>query len=51
MNSVCLPKFSAAIFRRNFPQKISAAIFCSNFPQQFPAAIFRLNFRHLPQFS
>ena len=51
MNSVCPPKFSAAIFRRNFPQQISAAIFRSKFPQQFSGAIFRLNFRHPTQFS
>jgi hypothetical protein len=51
MNSVCPPKFSAAIFRLNFPQQFSAAIFRSNFPQQISAAIFRLNFRHPPQFS
>jgi hypothetical protein len=35
MNSVCPPKFSAAIFHRNFPQQISAAIFRLNFPPEF----------------
>jgi hypothetical protein len=35
INSVCPPKFSAAIFRLNFPQQISAAIFRLNFPPEF----------------
>ena len=51
MNSVCPPKFSAAIFCLNFLQEFFAANFRSNFPQQFSAWIFRLNFRHPPQFS
>ncbi len=53
INSVYPPKFSAWIFRRNFPQqffrtnfpsKFSARIFRRNFPQQFSTAIFRKNF-------
>ncbi len=44
MNSVRPPKFSAAIFRRNFLQELSAANFRSNFPRQISAAIFRLSF-------
>jgi hypothetical protein len=35
MNSVCPPKFSAAIFHSNFTQQISAAIFRLNFPPEF----------------